>query len=200
MCNIFHLCYSVEILVLTAGVTFLALLPGCSAPVFGTMTFTRAHSIHRELHRRVAADLSSLRSAEFSNVPLTYAALKRRHAANITLCHKQRESYPRAARGGSSGPDDESDEPDATPAAACQTPAEATQEHTPDAPGITMVAYKQEYLHHQVLQDWRTTGVPSDASNIICGHDNKTAEKPKVHFYACYLVNMHLFMLILSLE
>ena len=28
----------------------------------------------------------------------------------------------------------------------------------------------------------------------------KTAEKPKVHFYACYLVNMHLFMCILSLE
>ena len=30
--------------------------------------------------------------------------------------------------------------------------------------------------------------LPSDAFNIICGHDNKTAENPKVHFYACWLV------------
>ena len=28
----------------------------------------------------------------------------------------------------------------------------------------------------------------------------KTAEKPKVHLYACYLVNMHLFMCVLSLD
>ena len=50
VCNIFHSRYSVEMLVLTAGVTLLAILPGCSAPVFDGVGLGRPALVHTVRH------------------------------------------------------------------------------------------------------------------------------------------------------
>ena len=55
-------------------------------------------------------------------------------------------------------------------------------------------------MHMNRIHPWSLLYPPMPLILFVTMIRNETAEKQKVHFYACYLVNMHLFICVLSLE